>query len=161
MRGQLTISHRLSIAGDLLDRHKLTVLVVEDNEIDVMCFRRSFDSCADTNQVLVAENGLVALQMLRGENGYPKVPRPYLIFLDINMPTMTGLEFLAELRRDPALSGSIVFVLTTSDDTSDIQQAYGFNVAGYILKDVLGGPQQKLCQLVQSYHEMVAFPMLN
>jgi CheY-like chemotaxis protein len=85
----------------------------------------------------VAGNGLEALNMLRGDEGYEKItPRPQIILLDLNMPKMNGLEFLKELRQDPQLRSISVFVMTTSNDDRDRIDAYDLNVAGYIIKPV-------------------------
>jgi CheY-like chemotaxis protein len=54
--------------------------------------------------------------------------------LDINMPKMNGIEFLKALREDEKLKNISVFVMTTSNEDSDKINAYGLNVAGYILK---------------------------
>jgi CheY-like chemotaxis protein len=67
------------------------------------------------NPVSFAHDGIEALEMLRGTNGRPRLPRPYLILLDLNMPRMDGIEFLKELRKDEELKKSIVFIMTTSD----------------------------------------------
>ncbi len=67
-----------------------------------------------------ARDGVEALEILRGENGRTKLCPPYVILLDLNMPRMNGLEFLAEIRRDPALRRAVVFVLSTSDDDEDM-----------------------------------------
>lgn len=91
-----------------------------------------------TNPLYVANNGLEALSMLRGEAGEkPPVPKHRrLILLDLNMPKMNGLEFLEVLRSDPDLQSIPVVVLTTSDEDRDRIEAYHYNVAGYILKPV-------------------------
>ena len=59
---------------------------------------------------------------------------PFLILSDINMPRMGGIEFLQEIRKDPALKSLSVFVMTTSNEESDKVAAYDLNVAGYIIK---------------------------
>ena len=74
-----------------------------------------------------------ALKMLRDES---VPPDRRIILLDLNMPRMGGIEFLRELRADPALRSSSVIVLTTSDEDRDRVDAYNLNVAGYLLKPV-------------------------
>ncbi len=111
----------------------LNILLVEDDKVDVMNVRRAFEKSHITNPVWVAENGLRALEMLRaGEVPLERL----LILLDLNMPKMTGIEFLRELRADEHLRWLPVVVLTTSDTDNDRVEAYGLNVAGYILKPV-------------------------
>ena len=94
----------------MLEKKILHILLVEDDEVDVMNVRRSFDKNKITNPLYVAFNGLQALEMLRtGE--VPKNRR--LVLLDLNMPRMNGIEFLRELRKDSELRAIPVVVLTT------------------------------------------------
>ena len=116
----------------------LNILLVEDDDLDVMNVQRAFKKNNITNPLYVAGNGLEALDMLRGvDGGTPDVPTERrLILLDLNMPKMNGIEFLHELRADPALRLIPVIVLTTSGEDRDKVEAYQMNVAGYILKPV-------------------------
>jgi CheY-like chemotaxis protein len=111
----------------------LNLVLVEDDEIDVMNVRRALERAHVANPLFVAHNGLEGLQLLRS-NTVPNDRR--LVLLDLNMPKMNGIEFLRELRKDPALRSTPVVVLTTSDDDRDKVQAYDLNVAGYLLKPV-------------------------
>lgn len=111
-------------------------LIVEDNELDVEKLSRGFDRLNIANKVVHAGNGYEALDILRGENGRTKLARPYVIFLDLNMPRMNGLEFLEAIRADESLVHSPVFVMTTSDRQKDVESAFAHNVCGYIVKPV-------------------------
>lgn len=111
----------------------LTILLVEDDEVDVMNVERALRKNDIGYPLYVAPNGLEALEMLR-DGRVPNHRR--LILLDLNMPRMNGIEFLRELRADPALRPTVVVVLTTSDEERDKVEAYNLNVAGYILKPV-------------------------
>ncbi|MCB1934178.1 MAG: response regulator [Candidatus Accumulibacter sp.] len=110
----------------------LHILMVEDNEIDVRAMRRSLRKQALAHELHVARDGVEALEVLR-DAGRPFGER-YVVLLDLNMPRMSGHEFLGELRRDPALTKAVVFVLTTSDAEEDVAGAYDHHVAGYMLK---------------------------
>ena len=116
----------------------LNILLVEDDELDVMNVQRAFKKNNISNPLFVAGNGLEALEMLRGMDGEaPKIPlERRLILLDLNMPRMNGIEFLRELRSDPALSLIPVIVLTTSGEDRDKVEAFQLSVAGYIVKPV-------------------------
>jgi CheY-like chemotaxis protein len=115
------------------DPKMLNILLVEDDEVDVMNIQRAFKKNNIANPMWVAGNGLEALEMLRQD----KVPAGRrLVLLDLNMPKMNGIEFLRELRGDPALAPTSVVVLTTSNDDRDKVEAYNLNVAGYLLKPV-------------------------
>ncbi len=115
----------------------INILLVEDDEVDIMNVKRAFMKNKITNPLFIARNGIEGLDFLRGNNNTPAInPLPKIILLDINMPKMGGLEFLAELRKDPKLHPINVFVLTTSNEESDKITAYDLNVAGYIIKPI-------------------------
>jgi CheY-like chemotaxis protein len=116
----------------------LNILLVEDDSLDVMNVQRAFKKNNITNPLVVASDGVEALQILRGTHPtQPALPdERRLILLDLNMPRMNGIEFLHALRDDPELAMTTVIVLTTSDEERDKVEAYKLNVAGYILKPV-------------------------
>ncbi len=111
----------------------LNILLVEDDQVDVMNVRRAFEKNRIANPLFFACNGLEALELLRSGR-IPDARR--IVLLDLNMPRMSGLEFLREIRADPALHATVVIVLTTSNDERDKIEAYNLNVAGYLLKPV-------------------------
>ncbi len=113
------------------------ILLVDDDQVDVMNVQRAFKKNIIQNPLHIANNGMEALDMLRGTEGREKIiPTPRLILLDINMPRMNGIEFLRELRKDPVLRSISVIIMTTSNDDKDKFEAYNLNVAGYIVKPV-------------------------
>jgi CheY-like chemotaxis protein len=136
----------------------VNVLLVDDDDVDVTAVRRAFRKRRINNPLFVARDGLEALEMLRGEDGNEKVPHPYIIILDLNMPRMDGLEFLTALRRDPDHHSAVVFVLTTSQADEDRAASYDKNVAGYILKSNVGDEFLNMIQLLDSYWRVVMLP---
>ncbi len=134
------------------------VLLVEDDEVDAEIVKRSFARLKINNPITIARDGVEALNMLRGEAGYKRLPRPYLVLLDIKMPRMNGLEFLHAIRQDDELDQSIVFVLTTSNDQADMRDAYASHVAGYFLKTDAGDSILALPTLMQYYWQIAEFP---
>ena len=115
----------------------INILLVDDDDVDIMTLQRAFKKNSIANPLSIANDGLEALDKLRGTNGMEKItPAPRVILLDINMPKMNGLEFLKELREDKDLHTISVFVLTTSNDDKDRIEAYNYNVAGYIIKPI-------------------------
>lgn len=119
------------------EHKKTSLLLIDDDEVDVMTVKRAFKKNNITNPLYIANNGLEALAMLRGKE-MPKLlaGQRRLILLDLNMPKMNGTEFLQELRADPELKSLPVIVLTTSNEEQDKVEAYNLNVAGYIIKPV-------------------------
>ena len=136
----------------------VTVLLVDDDQVDTMAVRRSFQALNIANPVVEARNGIEALDRLRGLNGFEKVPRPCLVMLDLNMPRRKGIEFLEELRGDPALRRILVFVMTTSAAAEDRMRAYSLNVASYMLKNRPGQSFLKAMGMLRHFWRAIAFP---
>lgn len=113
----------------------VNILLVEDDYLDIMNVERELKKINITHPIHVARNGKEALDLLRGTGGAKKIsPAPSVILLDINMPKMNGLEFLAELRREPEFSHIPVFIMTTSNEETDRMAAQRLHVDGYIVK---------------------------
>lgn len=110
-----------------------SILLVEDDEVDVEAIRRLFAWRNIANPLYVAPDGVAALQMLHGE-AQSTIEQPCVILLDLNLPRMNGIEFLDELRRDAQWKDSVVFVLTTSNRDYDRLVTNSQYVAGYLLK---------------------------
>jgi CheY-like chemotaxis protein len=116
-----------------MDDRTLNILLVDDDDVDVMNVKRALKKANIESPITVAGNGIEALSMLRSGQ-VPDARR--LVLLDINMPKMNGIEFLREVRKDPALHSLSVVMLTTSNEDRDRVEAYQLNVAGYLLKPV-------------------------
>lgn len=141
-----------------MNHDEVTVLLVDDDDVDVRVVRRAFQKAGVTNEMVVARDGIEALERLRGTEDEPAIAKPVLVLLDLNMPRMTGLEFLQELRADPQLHHTIVFVLTTSDDQADRMAAYDKNVAGYLLKHEAGRDFLSHLAMLENFLVTVRFP---
>jgi CheY-like chemotaxis protein len=138
-----------------VDDKVLNILLVEDDQVDVMNVRRAFEKNRIANPLFVAGDGIEALEMLR--SGRVPLSRR-IILLDLNMPRMTGIEFLRELRKDHALMPTPVIILTTSNDDRDKIEAYHLNVAGYLLKPVTFINFVELMATLNKYWALVELP---
>ena len=134
----------------------VTILLVEDDDVDVQGIQRALRKHKIANPMEVVHDGVEALEFLRSADHDDL--RPYLILLDINMPRMNGIEFLREVRNDPQLRDSIVFVLTTSRADEDRFDAYHLNVAGYIVKADAGSGFINAVDMLDRYWKVVDFP---
>ncbi|WP_024871900.1 response regulator [Tolumonas lignilytica] len=135
---------------------EVTILLVEDDDVDVMGVERALKKLKIANPIVRARDGMEGLALLREPAA---VPRPYIILLDLNMPRMNGLEMLAELRNDPVLSSAVVFVLTTSKADEDIVVAYQQHVAGYIVKSQVGDGFLRIMGMLDHYWRVVELPV--
>ena len=111
---------------------KKSILLVEDDVVDVMTVKRALKDLKVTNPLIVAGNGEEALEYLRdGKN-----KKPGIILLDLRMPKMNGVEFLKVAKQDGALRSIPVVVLTTSQEDQDKVDSFDLGVAGYMIKPV-------------------------
>lgn len=109
----------------------LHILLVDDDDIEVENVQRAFRRAGITHPLFVACDGVQALEMLRS-NEVPRERR--VVLLDLNMPRMTGIEMLTELRADASLRHTPVVMFSTSNHASDIEEAYRHCAAGYLVK---------------------------
>ena len=138
-----------------MDDHALNILLVDDDEVDVMTVKRAFSRANITNKLYVATDGIEALSLLRSD-GIPAARR--LVLLDLNMPRMSGIELLREIRADPALHAITVIVLTTSNEDRDRVEAYQLNVAGYLLKPVTFHAFAEVMSTLNKYWTLMEMP---
>lgn len=139
-------------------RQEVSVLVVDDDDVEQMAIERAFKRQKIANPLYAAKDGLEALDILRGGNGKPPLPKPYVILLDLKMPRMNGIEFLGELRKDPDHRHAVVFVLTTSRDEQDKLHAWNNHVAGYIVKSNVSKEFIEVIGLLDCYWRIVEMP---
>ncbi len=133
-----------------------TVLVVENDEFDQICFQRAWEEMRHTNPLAYASDGLEALKMLRGTDDCQKIEKPCIIILDLDMPKMDGLTFLAELRKDPGLKDLQVFIYTTAITDSQIKQADKLGATGFILKSDIKGCLNEILDEMPIARQLVA-----
>jgi CheY-like chemotaxis protein len=144
----------------MMTTQQLNILLVEDDEVDVMNVQRALKKNGATADLYRAANGIEALAMLRTNDQITTENNSrLLILLDLNMPQMGGLEFLKELRADPALSKLPVVILTTSMQDSDLATAYQYNVAGYIIKPITFSSFVETIDVLNRYWSMSEMPV--
>jgi two-component system response regulator len=111
------------------------ILLVEDNPDDVTLTLRAFKKNNIKNKIVVANDGMAALDLLLPTDGGTPL-RPAIILLDLNMPRMNGLEVLRRLRSVPQTQQLPVIVLTTSNEDRDITEAYELGANSFVRKPV-------------------------
>jgi len=142
-----------------LPKHReVRILLVEDDDVDVMRVERGFHQLRIANEIIRAKDGVEALEILRGTDGNSRMESPFLVLLDINLPRMSGIEFLAELRADEGLKTTVVFVLTTSQRDEDRMASYRHNVAGFMHKQEAGREFVKAMEMLSCYWRVVELP---
>lgn len=120
----------------MLDR---TILLAEDNPDDVALTLRAFKQHNLQSEVVVARDGLEALDYLFGMGAHAgrDISRmPQLILLDLKMPKIDGMEVLRRVRADDRTCLLPVVILTTSREEQDLIDSYTFGANSYICKPV-------------------------
>jgi len=107
------------------------ILLVEDDEVDRMTVKRAIKKLKIPNDLVTAENGEEALDLLHSSKELP-----WFILMDINMPRMNGLELLKMMKSDERLKIIPIIMLTTSAQDEDRYESFQNSVAGYVIKPV-------------------------
>jgi len=136
----------------------LTLLLVEDDEVDAETIVRCINRSKIANPLHRARDGVEALDLLRGTNGAQKLPGPVLLLVDIRMPRLDGIGLIHAIRADSALHRTVIFVLTTSNSDRDRMAAYDEHVAGYILKSNAHDEIGSLTKMLELYLSIVVAP---
>jgi two-component system response regulator len=115
------------------------ILLVEDNPDDEALTLRALRKNNILNEVVVARDGVEALDYLFGSGahvGRDATEQPQLVLLDLKLPRINGLEVLRQLRADERTRLQPVVILTTSNEDRDILSSYELGANSYIRKPV-------------------------
>jgi CheY-like chemotaxis protein len=115
------------------------ILLVEDNPDDVKLTLRALKKSNILNEVIVAQDGVEALNYLFGTGKYEGRDTrimPQMILLDLKMPRMDGLEVLHRIREDERTKILPVVILTTSSEDKDRVESYKLGANSYVRKPV-------------------------
>ena len=115
------------------------ILLVEDNGDDADLTVRAFKKNNITNKVVVAKDGVEALDYLHGTGiyaGRDVKDLPVVVLLDLKLPKLNGLEVLRRIRQDEPTKLLPVVILTSSSEQKDVIEGYKLNVNSYVRKPV-------------------------
>ncbi len=115
------------------------ILLVEDNADDEALTLRALRKNNIANEVVVARDGVEALDYLFGTGDYAgrdTSEQPQVVLLDLKLPRLNGLDVLKRLRADPRTRRVPVVILTASDEERDLLDSYDLGANSYIRKPV-------------------------
>ena len=115
---------------------KQIILLVEDNPDDVELTLRVLKNHHIANEVLVARDGVEALDILYGTPDKPAGRMPSVVLLDLKLPKLDGLEVLRRIRAEPATTRLPVVIMTTSREERDVVASYELGANSYVQKPV-------------------------
>ena len=115
------------------------ILLVEDNSDDIELTVMALKEAKITNPVVVARNGVEALDYLFGTGthaGRDSSAQPVVVFLDIKLPLLDGMDVLKRMREDERTRRTPVVMLTSSTEQADILRTYDLGANSYVRKPV-------------------------
>ncbi len=130
----------------------ISLLLIDDDEIERMKFKRVCQKHNYPHTIIEARNGEVALDILKNQETLP-----HIILLDLNMPKMNGIEFLAALKSDTCLKYIPIIVMSSSDNDKDVKECYELGIAGYIIKPLHFKEYSKRIVSLLEYWQMNEF----
>ncbi|HZP61211.1 MAG TPA: response regulator [Opitutaceae bacterium] len=137
---------------DTLPPH--TILLVEDEENDVVFMEIALEKAGLMDSFQVAEDGQEAIDYLSGKGEYAdrtRFPIPALVFLDLKLPLIMGMDVLKWIRDQPALDTMVVIMLTSSQQRSDILRACALGANSYLVKPSNPAGLEEIVDLVKRY----------
>jgi CheY-like chemotaxis protein len=119
-----------------------TILLVDDDPDDQLLFAEALQDANDAVLCLTADNGIEALSKLN----FGTVELPDLIFMDVNMPRMNGIDCLKEIKKTDSLKGIPVIMYSTSCSPAYQKECFDIGAALYIEKP---SDFARLCSLLK------------
>lgn len=130
-----------------------TILLVEDNADDAELALRAFERTPVKNAIVLARDGLEALDYLFASGPYADPPPspPDVVLLDLKLPRVDGLEVLRRVRSDQRTRRVPIVVMTSSREATDIARCYELGANSYVRKPV------QFSEFVQTIHQVGAY----
>ena len=126
----------------------MKVLFIEDDMIETMKLHRAISNFKSKHQIIEAKNGEEALDILKGGD------LPDIILLDLNMPRMSGIEFLGIIKADERLKYLPTIILTTSENRADLLTCFETGIVGYVIKPLKYEDYESKIKKVFDYWEI-------
>ena len=114
----------------------IEILLVEDNEDDIFLTQEAFKENKLANKLNVVRTGTDALKYLRKQGEFSNCATPNIILLDLNLPEVSGIDVLRQIKNDNMLKRIPVVILTTSSLERDIIESYDLHANCYMNKPV-------------------------
>ncbi|WP_411029939.1 response regulator [Spongiimicrobium sp. 3-5] len=127
----------------------MDVLFIEDDTIETMKLQRTVSKLQLKHRITETKNGEEALEVLKSGAKLPDI-----ILLDLNMPRMSGIEFLKVLKADETFKYLPTIVLTTSENRADLLECYRIGIAGYVIKPLKYEDYEEKLKKVFQYWEV-------
>ncbi len=111
---------------------KVDIFIVEDNEDFSFLIEKAIDHIDKELSLKIVDNGLTALEVLKHYD--QEGTRPRIILLDLNLPGLSGLDLLREIKGIEFLKQVPIILFTTSDNPKDVRAATEYGANAYVTK---------------------------
>jgi two-component system, response regulator len=133
------------------------ILLVEDNPNDADLARMAIGRTAFAGSVVHVEDGVAAVEYLTR----PGADMPLVVFLDLKLPRLNGLEVLKQVKAHPGSANVPIVMLTSSRELSDVEESYRLGVNSYVVKPVNFDEYQRVIRELVTYWTDINQPPLS
>jgi CheY-like chemotaxis protein len=112
----------------------VSIVVIEDNQTDVFLVKEAIEACGLRVAIHFMDDGEQAVRYMERIDTDPSLPCPRLFLLDLNLPRMSGLEVLAQIRQSKRCASSKVLVMTSSNAGRDREESAALGATAYFIK---------------------------
>ncbi len=117
--------------------NEIEIILIEDNMDDATLAMHSLKQNHLTNKIIHLKNGDEALRYFFSDlNGKKSTDAPKIIFLDLKMPKVDGIEVLTRIKSEPSTKNIPVIILTSSNEDPDIERCYALGANSYVVKPI-------------------------
>ncbi|WP_425390693.1 response regulator [Ekhidna sp.] len=134
------------------------IVIVEDSEDDAKLAMKSFKELKSIKEIVWLKDGEEALHYFKGKGAYEKRDlsvKPKLIFLDLKLPKISGVDVLAELKIDSTYDEVPIVVVTSSGENRDLERCYELGANSYVVKPIDYSEFRNLTATVSQYWTMI------
>lgn len=130
---------------------ELTILIAEDEEIDVILLKRAFQAAGSEHTLIVVNDGIEAIEYLTTLQQDKGAVLPVLFLLDINMPRCNGLEVLERMQGTSLHRVIPTVVFSSSNHPDDIERAYRLGAHAYLVKPTSTVHRQEMIKALHAF----------
>ena len=142
----------------------MEILLVEDNPNDAELAILAMRQARFTGRIVHVDDGVRALDYLCGTGAYadrPRPPPPRVVFLDLKLPRVDGIEVLRRVKAVDRLRPIPIIMLTSSQELSDVDECYRLGVNSYVVKPVNFDEYQAMISALVNYWTRLNQPPLS
>lgn len=136
-----------------------SLLLAEDDETDVLLFRRALKEADVQNPLHVMRDGREVVEFLDRPLPPDDDRLPALLVLDLQMPRLNGFEVLAWLRAQPVLATLPAFVFSSSANHDDIERAHAIGANAFIVKPPSLADRMEIARLIKQWFKFTRPPL--